>query len=202
MIDADFERGCISLITNDTHDQESVSFHKNSVSIEQTQTTKNDLVAGSVPDSMTRATTLRVAGVGLVVVNRPISVSPIVVGSMWGIAGETKESIVSALINNGVTEHEAPYYAEGIRRGGALISLQTSRSLIVEDIIQLYGSIDMHHRTNLWWKTGWQGFDADDDMFEDKGQATSDLDKLLVTSIGLTAIRITRFNQHPRSSQD
>jgi len=59
-----------------------------------------------------------------------------------------------------VPEDEAPYYAEGLRRGGTLISIQTSDTLRAKDIMNRNGATNIHERVNLWRQAGWKGFNT------------------------------------------
>lgn len=86
---------------------------------------------------------------------------PIVAGLTGALAGAITGGIVGALVKSGVPEDVAPYYAEGIRRGGTLISVQTWNTLEAEDIMHRNGSVNIHERINQWRQDGWTGFDAD-----------------------------------------
>jgi hypothetical protein len=96
-----------------------------------------------------------------------IVAGPIVGGLTGAVAGALTGGAVGALVKSGVPEDEAPYYAEGIRRGGTLISLQTSDTLRAEDIMNRHGSVNIHERSNTWRQTGWKGFDSESGENED-----------------------------------
>ncbi len=65
-------------------------------------------------------------------------------GSGEGAAG----SIVGGLVNAGVDEERAGSYAEGVRRGGTLITVETTaaRTATAEDIMVRNGSVDIKER--------------------------------------------------------
>jgi hypothetical protein len=60
-----------------------------------------------------------------------------------------------------VSEEDASHYAEGIRRGGTLVSarIPDSDRARVEPILD-QSSVDLRQRSAAWQKSGWTGFDA------------------------------------------
>jgi hypothetical protein len=76
-------------------------------------------------------------------------------------AGATTGGIIGALTQAGVSKDEASRYAEGVRRGGALVSVRASeqdRTRI--DALLTESSVDIQTRSAAWQSTGWTGFDA------------------------------------------
>src|SRR3954471_9671700 len=77
-------------------------------------------------------------------------------------AGAATGGIVGALTEAGVSEADAHSYAEGVRRGGTLVSARVSegdRSRL--DALLSESSVNMRDRSAAWQKTGWKSFDAD-----------------------------------------
>jgi hypothetical protein len=75
-------------------------------------------------------------------------------------AGAATGGIVGALTEAGVSEEDAHTYAEGVRRGGTLVSARVAdadRSRL--DAILNASSINLRDRTAAWQKTGWKNFD-------------------------------------------
>jgi uncharacterized protein (TIGR02271 family) len=70
--------------------------------------------------------------------------------------------VVASLVDLGIDEDTAGYYAEGIRRGGTLVVAQTSDSMNdrVLEIMNSYDPVDINQRASQWQSTGWTGFDA------------------------------------------
>jgi hypothetical protein len=158
LVNANFPRNSISLITNDANNQYSRYLDKD-------YTARNDAVTGgegagfgAVVGGLTGVlvglAALTIPGIGAAIV-----AGPIVAGLTGIIAGAVAGGIAGALIKSGVPEDEAPYYAEGIRRGGTLISVETSDTMRAKDIINRQGAINIHERIRVWQQGGWQGFD-------------------------------------------
>ena len=59
-------------------------------------------------------------------------------------------------------EEDRYAYAEGLRRGGYLLSVKTDEANYnrVLDIVDLDGSVDMDERETIWKAEGWKGYDA------------------------------------------
>jgi len=75
-------------------------------------------------------------------------------------AGTATGGILGALTQAGVSTEEADLYAEGLRRGGAVVSVkvQDSDRSKVEAILDR-GSVRVSDRTDLYRRSGWKSFD-------------------------------------------
>jgi hypothetical protein len=83
-----------------------------------------------------------------------VSTAALAVGG--GVAG----GIIGALTQSGISDEEANAYAEGVRRGGALVvahgpDAELSR---VEAILDRT-AVNIRNRITLWEKSGWRRFD-------------------------------------------
>ena len=86
------------------------------------------------------------------------------VGALAGAAvGGATGGLLGALANAGVPEEEAHVYAEGIRRGGTLVSVRAEdgRADAVSAILQNSAGVDIDARQADYAAEGWQGFDED-----------------------------------------
>ncbi|MBP1887270.1 general stress protein [Sinorhizobium mexicanum] len=77
------------------------------------------------------------------------------------VAGGAAGGIIGALTDSGVAEEEAHFYAEGIRRGGTLVSarIDDSRAPQVLAILQKSNWIDPTARRRTYTEEGWTRFD-------------------------------------------
>ena len=109
------------------------------------------------------------AGLGMLVIP---GVGPIVaagwlgatiVGALGGAAvGGAAGGLVGALTHAGVPEADAHIYAEGVRRGGSLVSARVSDDLVAtaRDILDSDDSqVDVDTRRASYQQEGWTGFD-------------------------------------------
>jgi hypothetical protein len=84
------------------------------------------------------------------------------VGAVAGAAlGGAAGGIVGSLTRAGVNENHAHVYAEGVRRGGTLVTARVAedRADAVESIMAKHQSIDPDARGLAYRTDGWKGFD-------------------------------------------
>jgi hypothetical protein len=75
-------------------------------------------------------------------------------------AGAATGGIVGALTEAGVSKEDAPLYAEGVRRGGTLVSARVpdaDRARL--DTILGKSAVNLRDRSAAWQKAGWKTFD-------------------------------------------
>ncbi|GJE43443.1 hypothetical protein AEGHOMDF_2622 [Methylobacterium soli] len=73
--------------------------------------------------------------------------------------GAATGGLLGGLTGAGLSEHEAETYAEGVRRGGTLVTVRAdeARSDRVLAILDQHGSIDLDERAENWRSQGWTG---------------------------------------------
>ena len=81
--------------------------------------------------------------------------------ALGAAAGGATGGIIGALTQAGVSDEDASRYAEGVRRGGTLVSARVSDGdrARVEPLLD-ESSVDIRQRSAAWQRTGWTGFDA------------------------------------------
>ena len=75
-------------------------------------------------------------------------------------AGGAAGGILGALTEAGIEESDAPLYAEGLRRGGAIVTVRVSDAdrLRVENLLDR-SSVNLPERAATYRSAGWTGFD-------------------------------------------
>ncbi|UVK41759.1 hypothetical protein LHFGNBLO_005846 [Mesorhizobium sp. AR10] len=84
-------------------------------------------------------------------------------GAVAGAAvGGAAGGIIGALTDSGVSESDAHVYAEGVRRGGTLVTAKVDDNLVAEAerILGDSSSVDVADRRRNYEAEGWTGFDA------------------------------------------
>jgi hypothetical protein len=63
----------------------------------------------------------------------------------------------------GVSEDEAEYYAEGVRRGGTIVAARSDEGEVsrVTRILDDNGATDIKKQAAEWRSSGWRGFDPE-----------------------------------------
>jgi len=79
----------------------------------------------------------------------------------WDSASEG-DTLGDTLVDLGVPQEEAHAYAEGVRRGGALVVVESSDEQAERGmaILQRLHPVHLHERTAQWRQEGWTGYDA------------------------------------------
>ena len=76
-------------------------------------------------------------------------------------AGAATGGIVGALTEAGVSNEDASRYAEGVRRGGTLVSARVAdQDRARLDALLDQSSVNLQDRSAAWQRSGWTGFDA------------------------------------------
>ena len=94
------------------------------------------------------------------------AVGAIVGGAVVGAAG----GLVGALSNAGVSREEAEVYAEGVRRGGTLVSAKVDDDKLVaaESALTAIPYVDVAARGAAYRASGWKRFDENAPPYTDK----------------------------------
>jgi len=76
--------------------------------------------------------------------------------------GAVAGGVLGALVHVGVPEEEAQSYAEGLRRGGTLVTAKVDDTIAprAQQILQRNNMVDVKQRETTWRQQGWQGYDA------------------------------------------
>jgi hypothetical protein len=106
---------------------------------------------------------LVIPGIGPVLAAGPLAAA---LGGVAGagagaVAGGAAGGILGALTDIGVNDEQAGYYAEGIRRGGTLVTVQTedNRASQAVDVMNRHDPVDVRTRASEWRTAGWTRFD-------------------------------------------
>ena len=105
---------------------------------------------------------LAIPGIGPVVAAGWIASTGL--GAVAGAAaGVAVGGLIGAMTSEGVPENEAHVYAEGVRRGGTLVSARVNddRAAEAEAILRDNSAVDLSAREQAYREGGWSRFDPD-----------------------------------------
>lgn len=119
-------------------------------------------VAGGGAGLLAGLGTIAIPGIGPVIAGGWLLATA--VGAIAGAAvGGAAGGLLGALANAGVPEEQAHVYAEGVRRGGTIVSVRAedTRADSVSAILNNSAGVDIERRRSDYLAEGWGGFDED-----------------------------------------
>lgn len=166
---AGFNRDDISLVASDREGRYSLEEDEPGYDAEYDEdATAEGAVTGGVLGGLTGAAVglaaLAIPGLGPVIAAGPLAAT--LAGAGIGAASGT---VLGALVGYGFSEERAEYYAEAVRRGSVLLTLQTDEARAAEarNILEDAGAIDLDTRVDTWREEGWEGYQYSDyDAYE------------------------------------
>ena len=153
----------ISLVANNSDNR-----YGNSVAADD-EADPNDAVADGAGTGASVGTVIGggaglLAGLGLLAIP---GVGPVVAAG-WLVAtalgagvGAASGGLLGSLVGAGVTETDAHVYAEGVRRGGTLVTVRTDEGegAMVEQVLAKHAAVDVSTRADEYRRGGWSRFD-------------------------------------------
>lgn len=168
LTDYGFSNNEISVVANDTRGEYGRSREVSRTNQDQGDKVAESAGAGAVGGTVIGGTLgllvgagmLTIPGIGPVLAAGPIAAALGSTALGAGI-GAAAGGLVGSLVGLGVPEDEADYYAEGVRRGGTLVSVSAdgARADQAYQIMQSHGAVDIKERGTSWRDEGWTRFD-------------------------------------------
>jgi hypothetical protein len=111
------------------------------------------------------------AGIGLLAipgVGPVVAAGPIVATITGAGVGAAAGGLLGGLVGMGVPEEHAQAYAEGVRRGGALVTvrLDDGRVDAATGMLERHRPTDVDERSAAWRQSGWSRFDEKADPYD------------------------------------
>jgi hypothetical protein len=168
----------IGLIENQSEAQKVVEeltksgFDKRDIGVISTEVTREaatamagaskGIVYGGLAGLLIGAAALAIPGIGAAVVAGPaLTLLSTTFGALAG-------GLIGGLKAKGVPEDKAHFYAEGLRRGGTLITVNARNDELAAHAVETlkrHGAVDMEERAESWRSQGWNG------RFEERTQS-------------------------------
>jgi len=120
-------------------------------------------VLGGIGGLLVGLGALVIPGIGPVIAAGPLAagISAVVGAGAGAVAGGVAGGLLGALVSAGIPKEEAQYYAEGVRRGGALVSVTADDTRIAQAqrILEQHHPVNIQNRVDQWRQSGWKGYD-------------------------------------------
>jgi hypothetical protein len=158
----------ISLVSNNSD---------NSHKVEGDNDVAEDAGKGAGIGAVVGGTSGLLAGLGMMAIPGvgPVVAAGWLVATLAGAAtgavvGGAAGGLIGALTDAGVDENDAHVYAEGVRRGGTLVTARVEDALVIpaEEILANTPRVDIANRRNAYAESGWKSFDPALDPYTPK----------------------------------
>ncbi|MDM9627783.1 hypothetical protein QTL95_17975 [Rhizobium sp. S152] len=164
--DAGVSSGDISIVTNKANGDTDVEGQGNKAGEGAGAGAGIGAVAGGAGGLLTGLGMLAIPGVGPVVAAGWLAAAA--AGAVAGaVAGGAVGGIVGAMIESGVPEEDANFYAESVRRGGSVVTarVEDDRRASAEAILNNSPRVDVAARRASYTEQGWTRFDETADPY-------------------------------------
>lgn len=159
LVEAGFDRSNISIVANDVNGD----YNRYTASDMETEDVKAGEGAGfgAVIGTLIGLGSALIPGIGPVFAAGPAAAA--LMAGIGAATGAVTGGAAAALIDMGVSEDEAHYYLEGVRRGGTLVTvstMSTTEDSRARDIINRHNPVDVNTRGQMYRSSGWSGYDT------------------------------------------
>jgi len=150
----------ISFVANDTTGEYAQDLTTNTADGAATGATAGAIIGG-IGGLLVGIGALVIPGIGPVLAAGPLAAAATTL--LGAGIGAAAGGLLGALVDLGIPEEEAGYYAEGVRRGGALVTahVDDNRTADATRILDMYNPINVNERAATWKQTGWTGYTKD-----------------------------------------
>ncbi|HWQ55260.1 MAG TPA: hypothetical protein VN442_16355 [Bryobacteraceae bacterium] len=153
LLAAGFSREVISIVTGDRRTAADTPKIGPLEHTEAGMEAGRDAAVGGIAGLVVGMVALAIPGIGPLIAAGPIAAA--IGGATIGAAAG---GLVGALRDHGVSDEEAEFYAEGLRRGGTIVAVDTEdRENDASSIMKRAGAADIVERVEEWRAAGWTG---------------------------------------------
>jgi uncharacterized protein (TIGR02271 family) len=165
LLDAGMERDHIGLVASDASGEYTTQLQTSDMETDDVSGGEGagfGATVGTIFGAVAGLVAITIPGIGPVIAAGPLAAAlgAITGAGIGAVSGAVAGGITASLVQSGLDEETAGYYAEGLRRGGALLTVQVedNRADEIADIMNDYDPIDVNTRASEWKASGWQGF--------------------------------------------
>lgn len=158
LVDSGFSRENISIVANDANGEYATYDSEGDVADGAMAGAGTGALVGGVLGLLVGVGALAIPGVGPVLAAGPLAATLTGAG-IGAVAG----GLLGALVDLGVPEEDAHYYTEGVRRGGALVTVAAddARADDAIAIMNRHGAVDLDERSSSWQDSGSSDYSTD-----------------------------------------
>jgi tetrahydromethanopterin S-methyltransferase subunit F len=174
LVNSGIDRNMISLVANNTTGEYSdyvsdVDYDDDDDAVTADQGAAFGAASGGIIGALAGLGALAIPGIGPVIAAGPL-IAALTGGAVGALAGAPTGGLVAGLIKtHHIDDTDAEVYAEGVRRGENLLTVQVEEPLVsrTRDILNRYNPTDIHNESSLWRSEGWSKFDESATPYSD-----------------------------------
>jgi hypothetical protein len=166
LVNSGIDRNMISLVANNATGEYSdyvsgVDYDDDDDAVTADQGAAFGAASGGIIGALAGLGALAIPGIGPVIAAGPL-IAALTGGAVGALAGAPTGGLVAGLIKtHHMDTEDAEVYAEGVRRGENLLTVQVEEPLVsrTRDILNKYTPTDIHSESSAWRSEGWSKFD-------------------------------------------
>jgi uncharacterized protein (TIGR02271 family) len=165
LVDAGITRDNISIVANDTSGQYGRYLGDGDMMTDDDDVSAGEGAGfGAVIGTLVGLGAALIPGVGPVIAAGPAFAA--LFAGIGAATGAATGGLTASLVNLGASEEDAGHYAEGVRRGGALVTVHADDNMVtqVQDILETYNPVNVRDRVDEWSAGGYTGFNESANM--------------------------------------
>lgn len=152
---AGFERDQVSFVAGDTRGHQTPKIGPSVEDAGSESEAASDAWIGGVVGLAAGLVAVVLPGIGPLIAAGPIA------GAIGGLTmGAAAGGLIGLLKDHGISAEQAEFYAEGVRRGGALVTVHgipEDREKDARQILDDNGAIEIERLADEWRTSGWKG---------------------------------------------
>jgi hypothetical protein len=155
------DRSVISLVANNVTGEYSSHLRSDEDAVKSDEGAAFGAASGGIIGARVGLGALAIPGIGPVIAAGPL-IAALTGGAVGALAGAPTGGLVAGLIKtHHMDDVDAELYAEGVRRGETLLSVQVDEASVsrTRDVLNKYNPTDVHNESTSWRSEGWSKFD-------------------------------------------
>ena len=176
LVDEGFARSDIGLAANNatgTYNSLATDLNTDASDVTGSEGGSFGAVVGGITGAVVALSAIVIPGIGPVIAAGPLvallgGATGAVVG---GAAGAVTGGVAASLIHFGIPEEDAHHYVESVRRGNAMVTVQTTNdddATTASNVLRRYNPVDVKGMADQWRERGWSGFDPNAEPYREE----------------------------------
>jgi hypothetical protein len=155
------DRSLISVVANNVTGEHGTHVHSSEDAVTAEQGAAFGAASGGIIGALAGLGALAIPGIGPVIAAGPL-IAALAGGAVGALAGAPTGGLVGGLVKtHHIDDVDAEIYAEGVRRGETLLTVQVEDADVsrTRDLLNKHNPTDIHNESTSWRSEGWSKLD-------------------------------------------